>query len=141
MYLIGKDIHPTKESIFLTFAFDRMSEVLKMNQTFREDELDKENYFSATIGISLTGEKPEKIVLQFEPAQANYIKSQPLHHSQKIIKDNSKQLVIALDLVINYELMAMLLSFGDKVKVLKPASLADRIVAAAKNMIRQYETA
>jgi predicted DNA-binding transcriptional regulator YafY len=141
MYLIGKDIHPTKESIFLTFAFDRMSEVLKMNQTFREDELDKENYFNATIGISLTGEKPEKIVLQFEPAQANYIKSQPLHHSQKIIKDNSKQLVIALDLVINYELMAMLLSFGDKVKVLKPASLADRIVAAAKNMIRQYETA
>lgn len=138
MYLIAKDIHPTKESKFLTFAFDRMGEVLKMNQTFREDEMDRENYFNATIGISLTGEKPERISLQFEPNQANYIKSQPIHHSQKIIKDTKNLLVIELEVVINYELIAMLLSFGDKVKVLKPASLSGRIKEIAKNMTDIY---
>lgn len=138
MYLIAKDIHPTKESKFLTFAFDRMSDVTKMNQTFREDEMDKENYFNATIGISLTGEKPEKISLQFEPNQANYIKSQPIHHSQKIVKDTKTQLIIALELVVNYELIAMLLSFGDKVKVLKPHSLATRIKGIASNVLNLY---
>lgn len=139
MYLIGKDIHPTKESKFLTFAFDRMSDVIKMNQTFREDEMDKENYFNATIGISLSGEKPEKITLQFEPTQASYIKSQPLHHSQKIIKDTKTQLIIELELVINYELVAMVLSFGDKVKVLKPTVLSNRIKEIAENVIGIYE--
>jgi predicted DNA-binding transcriptional regulator YafY len=138
MYLIAKDIHPTKESKFLTFAFDRMSDVIKMNQTFREDEMDKENYFNATIGISLTGEKPEKISLQFEPNQANYIKSQPIHHSQKILKDTKTQLIIALELVVNYELIAMLLSFGDKVKVLKPNSLSKRIKEIAVNVSNLY---
>ena len=139
MYLIAKDIHPTKESKFLTFAFDRMGEVIKMNQTFREDEMDRENYFNATIGISLTGEKPEKISLQFEPNQANYIKSQPVHHSQKIIKDTKKLLIIELEVVINYELIAMLLSFGDKVKVLKPVSLAGRIKEIAKKITDMYD--
>ncbi len=139
MYLIAKDIHPTKQSIFLTFAFDRLTEVLKMNQTFREDELDKENYFNATIGVSLSTEKPEKILLRFEPEQASYIQSQPLHHSQQVVKDTRHQLQISLELVINYELIAMILSFGDKVKVLKPASLATKISNIAENMVNAYK--
>ena len=138
MYLIAKDIHPTKESIFLTFAFDRINEAIKMNQSFHEEEMDKENYFNAAIGISLTGEKPEKIVLQIDPSQANYIKSQPIHHSQKIIKEKKEHISIELDLVINYELIATLLSLGDKVKVLQPDSLAQRIKIVAQGIVAKY---
>nr|MBP6315710.1 WYL domain-containing protein [Chitinophagaceae bacterium] len=139
MYLIAKDIHPTKESIFLTFAFDRISEAIKMNQSFHEEEMDKENYFNAAIGISLTGEKPEKIVLQVDHSQANYIKSQPIHHSQKIVKETKEHISIELDLVINYELVATILSLGDKVKVLKPATLAHRIKTVAEGIVAKYE--
>jgi len=139
MYLIGKDIHPTKEAKFLTFAFDRMSDVIKMNQTFREEEMDKENYFNAAIGISLPNSKPEKIVLQFDPAQSNYLKSQPLHHSQMIKKDNDKVFEIEVELVINYELKSLLQSFGDKVKVIKPKSLADDVAETAKRVVLFYE--
>lgn len=138
MYLIGKDIHPTKESKFLTFAFDRMHDVIKMNQTFREEEVDKENYFRAAIGISLPNTSPEKIVLQFDPLQANYLKSQPLHHSQKIVKETKKECVISVELVVNYELRSLLQSFGDKVKVLKPASLAKEMKDVAEKMVAQY---
>jgi predicted DNA-binding transcriptional regulator YafY len=139
MYLIAKDIHPTKESIFLTFAFDRISEAIKMNQSFHEEEMDKENYFNAAIGISLTGEKPEKIVLQVDHSQANYIKSQPIHHSQKILKETKEHISIELDLVINYELVATILSLGDKVNVLKPATLAQRIKTVAQGIVAKYE--
>ncbi len=139
MYLIAKDIHPTKESKFLTFAFDRMSDVIKMNQTFREEEIDKENYFRAAIGISLPNSKPEKITLQFDPIQSNYLKSQPIHHSQKIIKENKKEFTISVELVVNYELKSLLQSFGDKVKVLKPASLAEEMKGVAERMLEVYK--
>lgn len=138
MYLIGKDIHPTKESKFLTFSFDRMNDVIKMNQKFQEEMIDKESYFKSAIGISLPNTKPEKIVLQFVPAQANYLKSQPIHHSQKIEKETKNYFTISVELVINYELMAMLLGFGDKLKVLKPQSLATTIKSIAKNVFDQY---
>jgi len=140
MYLIGKDIHPVKESKFLTFAFDRMSDVIKMNQTFREEEMDKENYFHAAIGISLPDSKPEKIVLQFDPLQASYLKSQPLHHSQQIIKETKNEFTLSVELVINYELRSLLQSFGNKVKVMKPASLALEMKQVAERMLANYQS-
>jgi predicted DNA-binding transcriptional regulator YafY len=138
MYLIAKDIHPTKQSKFLTFALDRMSDTITMNTTFQEEILDKENYFNAAIGISLTGIKPEAIQLRFEPQQANYLKSQPIHHSQKIIKETKNDFIVSLQLVINYELKSLLLSFGDKVKVAKPASLANEISRMLQTAFLQY---
>lgn len=139
MYLIGKDIHPTKEAKFLIFGFDRMKDVLKMNQTFIEEDLDIENYFTSTIGISLPNTQSEEIVLQFHPAQTNYLKSQPLHHSQKIIKENKQGLHITLNLVINYELKAMILGFGNQVKVLKPKSLQTEIIDTIGAMKAMYD--
>jgi predicted DNA-binding transcriptional regulator YafY len=138
MYLIGKDIHPTKEAKFLTFAFDRMKEVLKMNQVFREEELDVQNYFRSTIGISMPGTKPEMIVLEFQPTQANYIKSQPLHHSQKIIKENKNGITVQLELVWNYELRSLILSFGDQVRLRKPVVYVQELKQIASNMVRLY---
>jgi len=138
MYLIGNDIHPTKASKFLTFAFDRMSDVVKMNQTFREQEVDKENYFRAAIGISLPDSKPENIVLLFDPIQSNYLQSQPLHHSQRILKDTEEEFVISVDLLVNYELKSLLQSFGDRVKVLEPKVLADEMKEVAMNVVEKY---
>lgn len=139
MYLVAKDIHPTKQSMFLTFSLDRMHDVIKMNTTFQEEQLDKENYFTSAIGVSLPNSKPEKIVLQFTPNQAAYIKSQPLHHSQNIVKDTKNAFVVSLDLVINYELKSMLLSYGDQVTVLKPESLANDIKVSLMQAIHQYK--
>jgi predicted DNA-binding transcriptional regulator YafY len=115
-----------------------MTDVIKMNQTFREEMMDKENYFKATIGISLPNTSPEKIVLRFDPLQRNYLMSQPLHHSQQIVKDTKKEFTISVELVINYELNSLLLSFGEKVKILKPAHLASTISETIKKMAALY---
>jgi predicted DNA-binding transcriptional regulator YafY len=140
MYLIGKDIHPTKESKFLTFAFDRMSDVITMNQSFQEENVDKENYFKSAIGITLSDAKPEFIVLSLDPMQANYLKSQPIHHSQQILHESKQEFRIQLELVVNYELIALLLSMGEKVEVIKPISLAQTIKQTATNVANKYST-
>lgn len=140
MYLIGKDIHPTKESKFLTFAFDRMSDVITMNQSFQEENVDKENYFKSAIGITLSDAKPELIVLSLDPMQANYLKSQPIHHSQQILHESKQEFRIQLELVVNYELIALLLSMGEKVEVIKPISLAQTIKQTATNVANKYST-
>lgn len=138
MYLIAKDIHPTKASKFLTFGFDRMQQLVVMHQTFQEELIDKESYFRSAIGISLPQTKPENIVLQFDISQLKYITSQPLHHSQKIIKEQSKLFTLQIHVVINYELMSLLLSFGDKLKVIKPASLVETMKSITKNLYQLY---
>ena len=139
MYLVAKDIHPTKASKFLTFSFDRMIQLLNTNQTFMEEEMDPENYFQSTIGISLTGKNPEKIILKFDISQKNYVQSQPLHHSQKIIKETKSHLLIEIFVVINYEFSSLLLSLKDNVTVIKPLHLAKEIKEMALKIAQRYK--
>lgn len=138
MYLIGKDIHPVKESKFLTFAFDRIQELLMTGQTFSEEYVDRENYFRSAIGITLPDSKPEEIVIRADPQQALYLKSQPMHHSQQVVKDGPRDYRFRYELVVNFELVAILLSMGEKITVLKPAHLAKRIRDVAEGMLKQY---
>lgn len=139
LYLIAKDIHPTKDPKTLTFSFDRMVDVIKMNETFDEGSINNKAYFDATIGISKTDEMPQLIVLQFAPHQSNYLLSQPLHHSQKVLTQNDKEFTISVEVVVNYELSERLKGYGSQVKVIKPKSLAKEIVADASALLKLYK--
>lgn len=71
--------------------------------------------------------EPETIELSFTPGQGEYIESLPLHHSQKVIISNDDELRISLKLFITHDLIMELLSYGDTMMVVKPATLAKRI--------------
>lgn len=139
LYLIAKDIHPTKAPKTLTFSFDRMIDVIKMNKTFDEGSINNRAYFDATIGISRTDAKPQEVVLQFAPHQSNYLLSQPLHHSQKVIEQTDQVFTISVEVVLNYELSERIKGYGSQVRVLKPKSLAKEILEDAKALIKLYK--
>jgi len=139
LYLIAKDIHPTKAAKTLTFSFDRMKDVIKMNKTFDEGSVNNKAYFDATIGISNTDAKPEEIILQFAPHQGNYLISQPLHHSQQIVVQNDKEFTISMLVVINYELTERIKGYGSQVKVLQPKRLAQELKEDAKALLKLYK--
>jgi predicted DNA-binding transcriptional regulator YafY len=136
LYLIANDIAPGKASKFLTFSFDRIQGVKETYDSFQQAVVDKQNYFTNALGVSFIDGTPQKIVLSFAPTQAGYLKTQPIHHSQQILKDTDKEFRIELLLVINPELQMRILSNGSKVKVLEPKVLKDFIAAEAKEMCK-----
>ncbi len=137
-YVIGNGISKQDHKI-LTFALDRIQDLQLTNQTFSDDKIDRKNFYKNVLGVTVGGGEPEKVVLSFLPQQGNYIKTIPLHLSQTILKDNKTELRISLDLVINTELKMQLLSYGDKVKVLKPQKLADELKESAKRIVELYQ--
>ncbi len=83
-----------------------------------------EEYFKYAYGIIRPNdEKPEEVVLSFNAIQGKYIKSQPMHHSQKIIKDTAEELQISMLVFPSYDLIMDILSHGENITVLKPKSL------------------
>jgi predicted DNA-binding transcriptional regulator YafY len=134
LYLIANDVAPGKASKFLTFSFDRIEGVKETYDSFQEAYVDKQNYFTNALGVSFIDGTPQKIVLSFAPTQAGYLKTQPIHHSQKILVDTDKEFRIELLLVINPELKMRILSNGSKVKVIEPAELKDFVLEEAKLM-------
>ncbi|GAA4320463.1 WYL domain-containing protein [Compostibacter hankyongensis] len=140
-YLIGKsrgDKGKSYRGDLRTFGLDRIRDIWETDMHFEEKDFDEHSYFKHAVGITVLDEQPQKIALSFTPQQGKYIKSEPIHPSQKIIKDDEKECRVALELIINHELFMILLSYGATVEVLKPASLRERIKAEAAAMQKRY---
>jgi len=80
----------------------------------------------------------EEVKLSFTPQQGKYIKSLPLHATQKIIIDSDDEFVITLRIFITYDFIQEILQYGDEVKVLKPNSLVKTIKHIHRNALRRY---
>lgn len=136
-YVIGNGISK-KEHKILTFALDRIQDLQLTEQTFSDEKIDKKNFYNNVLGVSIAEGKPEKVLLSFTPVQGKYIKTLPIHQSQKVVKETVQELQIQLELVVNTELKMQLLSYGDQVKVLQPATLAADLKKTALQMVKNY---
>jgi len=119
-YVIGKDVDGEKVK---TFGLDRISDISLREAYFTvEKDFDSETLFKYSFGITAGG-RPEKIVLRFAPQSGRYVKTQPLHPTQKIISENADGLTVKLMVIPSYELKATVLSYGKDVEVLEPKGL------------------
>ncbi len=81
----------------------------------------------------------QPVILSFTPHQGKYIKTQPLHHSQRVLIDNEEELRIQLNIRINYELEEQILKQGEKVTVIEPQELKELIKNRILNSLENYK--
>lgn len=78
------------------------------------------------------------MILLFNKTQAPYIISQPLHHSQQVVKENEQGLQVEMDVYLTQELLMSVLSFGSNVKVLAPKKLIGLVNKSSKELVKIY---
>jgi predicted DNA-binding transcriptional regulator YafY len=113
-----------------TFALDRIINIQDLDIPYvLNTDHDFDEYFEDIIGVTLYPDaKPVLITLEFSDDAAPYVLSKPLHGSQKIVSKTESSLVISIEVIPNYELESLILSYGDRVKVLEPDSF-QRVIA------------
>lgn len=136
-YVIG--FNPDKNSV-VVFGLDRVvGEPDYTDLDFKPDQsFDPSIYFEHSIGITAFGESPEKIHLRFSPLTGKYIESQPLHPSQKIIRNDEVALEVELELFITKELIMQILSYGYDVQVKSPEKLKKQIQRQLHAALKNY---
>ncbi len=136
-YVLANDM---KEGLIKSFALDRLAnlDITKKSFFYPENFDIEENYRYCFGIISPNGKEPQEIILSFDPLQGKYIKSLPLHDTQKVLVDNEEELQIKLTLCITFDFVMELLSFGDHMKVVKPKSLIKEIKEAHQRAFKQY---
>ena len=135
-YVIGYD---DKSGKVRTFALDRVSKLSKSNRPYYlDDSFNIEEYFKYAFGITVGDAKPVDVKLHFPDHQLGYVKTSPLHSSQRIeIEDNG--FILRLRILPTYEFYEKLLSFGANVKVLEPKSVKEALLSKIKDNLKQYE--
>lgn len=121
-------------------ALDRIKSIEHSSIKFDTSQMmNFEEFFEDIIGVT----KPDdvaltKIVLKATPQLAPYIKTKPLHGSQKKMEESENGFTFSIEVIPNYELNKKILSFGSALTVLEPANLKDMIVENIKANLNNY---
>ena len=129
------------EHLFFTYLLKEFR-IEPVDIQYRENpKFDSEHFFDNVIGVT-AGENdfPRKIRFWATAEQSKYIKTKPLHHSQKVIEQRADgSCVFMIFVVINYELFSTFLSYGSGIKVLSPKVVVEHLKGQATQMKRLYK--
>ena len=110
------------------FGVERISNLAVTDEIFTPDKnINPLEYFENIVGVDYSDLKAEKIILSFTRTQGKYVKTLPIHKSQKILVDNEDEFRIELQIVPNYEFMQKILMYNSDVKVIEPRWLVEEI--------------
>lgn len=136
-YLIAVD---TNDKALKSFGLDRINYLDVSDKSFREKyNFNLREHFRNAFGVmNLSEQNPEKIVLRCSRHQGEYIRSFPLHHSQKEIRETPQEIDFEFFLHPTYDFMQEILSYGKEATVLEPKSFVDQIVKQLQETIDNY---
>jgi len=135
-YIVGWS---DKKSQYLTFALDRIKalSVVAIKQKKRSD-FNPQHFFKNSIGIMEGGDKPEIVKMTIKSPFSRLIKIEPLHHSQRILKESNNDIKIEIVVAINHELCYKLLSYGPNCIVEKPTTLVKELKRLLAETSKNY---
>lgn len=120
------------------YALDRIEDFEEVAIPYQEADDDFAEYFDDVIGVTVPAEDPEDIVLRISKPRFEYIRTKPLHLSQRLVEDNDYFAVISINVKVNKELEALILSLGSDVEVLSPEGFRARIAEKIRVMNQKY---
>ena len=121
-YLVGRCEEREAERVY---GLDRILEMTPTEERFRMPAgFDVEDVFAESLGIYLPeGRKAETVVFRATEKEARYLRDLPLHHSQRETEPG----LFRVRLIPHDDLVMEFCRLGDRVEVLEPASLRDRV--------------
>jgi len=139
-YLIGFD--NLKTSLTKNYSLDKILSVkVSKEDYYIDDSFDASQFFKYSFGIYHNyNAKPQKIKLEFKDPYIHQIMNYPLspYQTHSLSKDG-KKLTVNLELYDSFEIVSEILKYGASVKVLAPASLANKIKEIAEEVVRGYK--
>ena len=124
-----------------TIALDRVIDMEALpNKYEMPADFDARKHFANVVGIYVDKDLPvEKVRIRAYSAQADYLRSVPLHGSQSEGRSKHGEYAeFTYRLCITPDLVTQLLAMGDKVEVLEPKSLIDNIKNVLQLTIKNY---
>lgn len=136
-YLIAVD---TKDDTLKSFGLDRINFLQVENNKYREKyQFNLKDHFKNAFGVmNLIEQSPEKIVLKCSKTQGEYIKSFPLHQSQKEVRETDNEIFFEFFLHPTYDFLQEILSYGKEAIVLEPKKLVEQIKEQLSKALSNY---
>lgn len=137
-YMLGHNL--SKDTIRL-YGLDRIETVEVTEQEYKlPKDFSAADYFYNYFGIVIDKDVvPQRVVIRSNADHTPYLKSLPLHHSQKLIEDNGEYADFELYLAPTYDFVMKLLQAGAMIEVISPDSLRRTMNGWISDMYELYK--
>lgn len=133
--------NPQFENI-TNLALDRIVDITPANKAYIPTDIDFREYFEDILGVTYDSNQGiHKVLLQIDTGLWPYVETKPIHGSQKVVSKNDTEVIIQLSVVLNYELESTLFQFGEKLTVIEPKELQEKMIERINKMLSKYNNA
>ncbi|MFJ1425981.1 helix-turn-helix transcriptional regulator [Capnocytophaga canimorsus] len=120
------------------FGLDRILKLQRTTEKFKlPTDFNLELFFSSSFGV-FTDKQIERVVLKTNEEKTKYLKSLPLHHSQKEIKTEDNYTFFEYFLRPTYDFRQEILSHGAEIEVISPNWFREEIQQIVAEMHKFY---
>jgi len=140
-FLLG--VAHVRNQPLLNLALDRIQSITDHEDAYRENtDIDFSTYYNDVIGVTKSpGQRDCEVVFWIDNANAPYVITKPLHHTQKLLRDDVDGKIFSIKVIMNFELERELLGFGPKMRVLGPRILVKQIKQQLQKTLDRYSKA
>ena len=128
-----------QEKVIYRFGLDRIKSIEIQDTKFKyPKDFSPEFFFQDFFGVFHDAE-PLKIRLKAYKEKPNYLRSLPLHYSQREVESNNDYTIFEYKIAPTYDFIQEILSHGNQLEVLSPESFRQQIKAIIQEMHDFYE--
>ena len=125
-----------------TISLDRILDLKILSTSFElPEDFDARKYFANVVGIFVNNDLPvTKVMIRAYGTQAEYLRSTPLHKSQSEVRSKYGEFAeFTYRLYITPDLVSQVLAMGEKVEVLEPLELREKMKEVLKKGLERYD--
>ena len=141
-YMLAECPYATKTKVKI-YALDRIHNIQPLPEEKYKlpKDFDAQDFFEKSYGIIITNNNVQIIRLKISCEEANYIRSLPLHKTQKEIEKNDEYSIFEMRLCPEFDFQQEILSHTPEIEVLEPAWLRDEIAKKIEILYNIYNKA
>ena len=138
-YLLARKDH---RPYLQTFALDRIQSISERKDCPFKPEMDfsPRVHFEHSFGVFVGNQPPVRIKIRAYGVGRDYLRTAPLHHSQKETVYNEEASDFTLYCRTTRDLLLHLLSQGEDIEVLEPIGFREQIETEAKKIVARYSS-
>ena len=121
------------------YALDRMTMMEITDETFEMPaNFSPQEYFAEYYGVLTDNTPMAHVVVQAHKWMPNYLRTLPLHHSQRELESTPDYTDFAFDIRPTSDFLGELLRHGDGIEVLEPQEIRVKMCEIVTRMLKRY---
>ncbi len=122
------------------YALDRIKKTKKTEIRYRKpDKKELSSYFANIYGVTnMPEQEVHNVLIKVSKFRSNYLKTKPIHPSQKLYKEEVDYDFFTFKLKVNNELISLFLGFGKDLEVLEPVYFRTQLKNALQVALASY---